>query len=380
MWNHRLLWSIPLFLFVYLIYYSVSAVAGAVWRNTVVAIAVTVIFWLVCFLVGTSHELIRAVVLNPLRLINVSRAGDELVSLTESGQMQRWNPTLRRWDAICEPETKNRGPNFSRENQLLGPIYDAEHDRILAVQMGWSSELIRTSSADDWKRVKVRAAPQNCRDLFYTASGDCYVLARDGVALLDTAEPRSTAFSLLGAIPDVAGRFLPKSNSFTRMGPVGNQRLSQDAVADVIALGSEPSFATIDQGVLQTYRRDQGELQVVDRVEVGDTEDRFLIRGNRDLILVADESGTIRLFERSGLKQMCKRNLGKIAPRFASTSPNGQWLAVIFHDGNAWLYDTDSNATARTCCRARQTSRRSASRQTIQCSLRIARSVSAKSV
>ena len=341
-WNHRLLWSIPLFLFVFLIYYSVSALAGAVSRNTVVAIAVTVIFWLVCFLVGTSHELIRAVVLDPLRLITVIRAGDELISLTESGQMQRWEPSVRRWQAICEPETKNRGPDFARRNQLLGPVYDPPRDRILAIQQGWSAELVRTSREDDWKRVKLRGAPQNCRALFPTASGQYFVLARDGIARLDTSDRQSDRFPFLGSLPAVADRFLPKGNADANLGPTGDNRLSRDAVADVTALGSELYIAAIDQGVLYTYRRDaQNKLEVLDRLELGDADDRFLICGNRDQLLVADESGRIRLFKRSGLKQTLRRQpVEKVAPRFALTSPDERWLAVVFHDGNAWLYDT----------------------------------------
>lgn len=343
-WNHRLLWSLPLFLFLYLNYYSVSALAGAVWRNSVVAIAVTLIFWLICFLVGASHDLIRELVLSPQRLITVIRAGDEMVSLTESGQLQRWNEPLRRWDVIGAPESKNRGPDFARKNQLLGPVYDAEHRRILVVQKGWSSELFRTSAADDWKRVKIHAAPSDCRELFTTASGDCYVLARDGLAALNTSEGRSTALSWMRALPDVASRFLPKSNSFTKLGPSGDQRLSPDAVADVITEGPEALFVTINRGVLHTYRRDaQDQLQVVDRLELSDGQDHFLVRSNRDQVFVAEESGHIRFFQRQGLKPTRSvQPHGRIAPRFLTVSPDGQWLAVVFHDGTAWLYNTQA--------------------------------------
>ena len=48
-WNHRLMLCIPLLLFLFSIYYSVSALAGVIWKNAVVSVFVAVTFWCFCF-------------------------------------------------------------------------------------------------------------------------------------------------------------------------------------------------------------------------------------------------------------------------------------------------------------------------------------------
>ncbi|OVE81796.1 hypothetical protein BVY04_02510, partial [bacterium M21] len=47
-WAPRILLCIPVFIFNFAIYYSVSALIGVVWRNAVVAIFLTILFWLLC--------------------------------------------------------------------------------------------------------------------------------------------------------------------------------------------------------------------------------------------------------------------------------------------------------------------------------------------
>ena len=45
LWISRLLLCVPVFLFLFAIYYAVSSFAGVVWRNAVVCIVVTILFW-----------------------------------------------------------------------------------------------------------------------------------------------------------------------------------------------------------------------------------------------------------------------------------------------------------------------------------------------
>ena len=96
-WNERLLWSIPLFLFIFLVYYSVSAFAGLVWRNTIVSVVVTVVFWFACFLVGTAHDTIENLIIAPQRFSKVLAAGDDTFAITQSGTVQRWDAEETKW-------------------------------------------------------------------------------------------------------------------------------------------------------------------------------------------------------------------------------------------------------------------------------------------
>ncbi|MEX2173940.1 MAG: ABC transporter permease, partial [Pirellulaceae bacterium] len=58
-WNRGMLWCIPIFLFMFLIYYAVSALAGLIWKSAVVSVIVTVVFWVACFGVDFTHTIVQ---------------------------------------------------------------------------------------------------------------------------------------------------------------------------------------------------------------------------------------------------------------------------------------------------------------------------------
>ena len=55
-WNPGLLYCIPLLLFVFIIFYSVSALVGLIWGNAIVCVVSCIIFWLFCFALGAIHD------------------------------------------------------------------------------------------------------------------------------------------------------------------------------------------------------------------------------------------------------------------------------------------------------------------------------------
>ena len=58
-WSQGLLLCIPIFLFLFAIYYSVSAFSGVVWRNAVVCVVMTVVFWFACYRGGHDQGRVR---------------------------------------------------------------------------------------------------------------------------------------------------------------------------------------------------------------------------------------------------------------------------------------------------------------------------------
>ena len=90
LWNERLLLAIPLYLFLFAIYYSVSSLAGLVWRNAIVSVVVAVVFWFVCWSLGTADTLVDTLSLKPRRLVSVVPAGKALLAAS-SGEVLRWD-------------------------------------------------------------------------------------------------------------------------------------------------------------------------------------------------------------------------------------------------------------------------------------------------
>src|SRR5262249_9122182 len=135
-WSGRMLLCIPVFLFLFAIYYAVSALAGVLWRNAVVCIVVTILFWAACFAVGTTKNLMEQVWLNSGRLVKLVPAGETLLGVTEQGQVQQWRPGEQNWDETFRAETSPtaRGVPFFVPQQWTNQEYDSRGDRLLAVE------------------------------------------------------------------------------------------------------------------------------------------------------------------------------------------------------------------------------------------------------
>ena len=56
MWRPELMWCIPLYVFLFAIYFSVSALAGAIWRNAIVSLIIVLVFWLGVTLIGFAQN------------------------------------------------------------------------------------------------------------------------------------------------------------------------------------------------------------------------------------------------------------------------------------------------------------------------------------
>jgi len=53
-WDRAMLLSIPLYIIVFAIYFSVSAVVGLIWRSPIVSVILTLMFWAFCFAIGST--------------------------------------------------------------------------------------------------------------------------------------------------------------------------------------------------------------------------------------------------------------------------------------------------------------------------------------
>ena len=123
-WYPALLSCIPIFLFVFAIYYSVSAWAGVVWRNTIVSIVVTGLFWGVCWGLGiVKGFIIENFFFEPVRPIRLVSAGDELIAANERGDIVRWNETSDQWEEILVPDEARRWRPFRGGLPLAGPVF-----------------------------------------------------------------------------------------------------------------------------------------------------------------------------------------------------------------------------------------------------------------
>lgn len=128
-WNEGLLGCIPLLLFVFVIFYSVSALAGLIWKNAIVCVIATMVFWFFCLAVG----LIRGGMLEPFemqtQLVRIQQVGDDLVSVDAKGRMKVWNNEYEVWQQATED-----GPGNGAPARTFGPFHDSDRERLLVWQ------------------------------------------------------------------------------------------------------------------------------------------------------------------------------------------------------------------------------------------------------
>ncbi len=155
-WYRNLLFCIPVFLFLFIVYYSVSAFAGLVWRNTVVCIVVTVLFWFVCVMVGTAKSTVEMFFVFPSRLVNLLPMDGALLAVSERGNVQQWMSDTNEWQSTFATNGPAAGPAIMMGSMTIGPVYDAVGQRLVSVTPAWAnSKLLVGRRADKWERVEV---------------------------------------------------------------------------------------------------------------------------------------------------------------------------------------------------------------------------------
>jgi hypothetical protein len=175
-WSGRLLLSIPIFLFLFAIYYAVSSLAGVLWRNAVVSIVVTILFWAACFVVGTTKNVMEQTWLNNNRFMKLVSAGDSLFGVTEQGQVQQWRATSETWEEAFRPKDPRFPAAVPSAATMDQPGLRFARDRLLAVETPFGGRGLAAPTGfqrcgshrtDAWARKKP-VAPAGTTELFVT--------------------------------------------------------------------------------------------------------------------------------------------------------------------------------------------------------------------
>jgi hypothetical protein len=114
-WNEGLFLCIPLFLFVFMIFYSVSALAGLVWKNAIVSVVVTGVFWAICFALGLVETVMQPIVRIQPEVTHVQALGDQLLAARQDGALVAWDPKASQWQQAFDTRGGNR--------KILGPFW-----------------------------------------------------------------------------------------------------------------------------------------------------------------------------------------------------------------------------------------------------------------
>lgn len=349
-WDPGLLLSIPVFLFVFAIIYSVSAAAGVVWRNAIVSVLIAVMVWMFCMGLGTAKGIWDGM-RNSQRTAAITPAGSELLITSKSSETRVWDESQAGWTPVFDAAGTTRpGPDFGFGYSLIGPVYDPTQERIIAIDSGFPSgmrfgstqgKLLVARRADDWKRIPSVPTPAGIVELFVTDSGELLAGGPSGVFRFE-GDPAvgHKPFKVMGfdVAPNKAGEFVPigpeDTTGWTR--PFAINRDDESGRLIVFSGGQQSLLipGEDEENGLRFRAGPQHDLE---------TEEAALVGIASDMVLVASADGAITLFDAESLEPIpdqAYRPHGERMPKRVVASPDGRWLGVLFHNRHLWLYST----------------------------------------
>ncbi len=341
-WSQGLLLCIPIFLFLFAIYYSVSAVAGVIWRNAIVCVVITVLFYMACKATGMTKHILQELAVENKRLVRLVSAGDTLITLDENKATYRWDAESGEWQPVF---FEGGGGILDR---VLGPIYVPDQHLLLAAHAGdrglfrANSRLLVGREADGWKQVEGPSLPVGTWELLPDPHGRLLAVTHTGVEqLVGTLEAEPKRLQLFFVeFPQLLTR------PFRPAGPSKPLKLAAPMAAAVDPQSG--NVVTYSRGELTLLARQDEDYLVAQTASVDTDEDHdALVAYAGSLILLALADGRVMSFEAPSLtwRGTCEPEPGS-QPRLACTSPDGKMCAILFHNGRLHVFDAAPGAHA----------------------------------
>ncbi|MHB8952609.1 MAG: ABC transporter permease subunit [Pirellulaceae bacterium] len=341
-WSQGLLLCIPIFLFLFAIYYAVSAFFGVLWRNAVMCIVMTIVFWLACTIVGSTKAIMEQIAVESKRLIRLVPAEDTLIALDERGATHRWNAETSQWQEVFLEGSG--GPT----DQVLGPVFDTQTHALLAFHkggrniLGSSNRLLVGKQSDGWQQVDGPSLPEGTFALLPDPHGRMLAVTNTGVhELVGDLEPSSKKLKVF--FVEIPQSF---SKPFRPAGPATPLKLAPPATAAVDPIsGNVVVYSRGTLALLVRNGNDFADAQTV-AVHAEEDQDATIVYAN-STILLALADGRILNYAAPELTLRSTYHPEKESlPRFACASPDGRWFAVVFHNGQLHLLDATQDASA----------------------------------
>jgi hypothetical protein len=276
--------------------------------------------------------------LNPRRIVTLVPAGKDLIAVSTQGEVLRWDSDTSNWDKIFVARGEAQLP-FMFATRIVGPLYDAAGERILAFDFGLpgfsplsaSTRLQVGKRADDWRREEGVNVPDGAMALLQGPKGDLLTTSSQGIYRLEgdlaAKQQDINVFGLHIPLPERGGRFV-------NVGPEVQLRPPQSAAIDTgtgrIALFDGYQLVLFEPDSASKYRE-------LGRVAF-DTKLTGHVALAGDSTFLALEGEVRRYNDKLELVDTLSSAPNSL-PANARLSPDGRVLAVVYRDGTLWLYD-----------------------------------------
>jgi len=191
-WNERLLLCIPVCVFLFAVFYSVSAVAGLRWRSPILSIGLANAFGALCLFIGVAGGVSDGFVTDPDRIESLAVSGDTLIASTRGADLRRFDRTSQTWVDLFADEN-------GRGDRILAPITLADGRVVTARVRGGRMNLFGSGvtpllvldEAEDWRPTPSIELPTATSQLFKTNQGELVALNSSELMICDAATVKS---------------------------------------------------------------------------------------------------------------------------------------------------------------------------------------------
>jgi WD40 repeat protein len=351
MWRPELLWCIPLYVFLFAIYFSVSALAGAIWRNAVVSLILVIVFWIGLTLIGVAQNSMNEFIVKARRLSEISANGGEVFAVDGGRTVQHWDQATGDWSPVAQAAGSEQIPAFVQRIVFSGHRFrisvSSDGKRILALQptMGRAggvgpTTILSGNAEEQFELQPEPAAPESMFGVFQTANGDVILPGSRGIyrfAGQTEKERKAQTF-----YKDFLGGIFSSSSS----GKAFESLTDKDF--PLIAAGSSVAFNSQDNSILSLH---EGKVQRFSRT----TEGKYVAAGTKDFewtesaliavggysALIAREDGTVLAVDPETFELSAETRLPEgEKPRSVECSPDGNSGVVLTHSGKVLVYES----------------------------------------
>ncbi len=352
MWRPELLWCIPLYVFLFSIYFSVSALTGAIWRNAVVSLILVIVFWLGVTLIGVAQSSMEEFIVKARRVSEISSNGGEVFGVDGGRTVHRWDKATGDWMPIPQAAGGDQIPAFLQRIVFSGHRFriSVSHDgqRILALQPTMSqfggigpATILSGSAEEQFELQPESQTPEPMFGVFQTAEGDVLLPGSRGVYRFvgQTDQERKAQIFIKGLF----GGLLSSSSSkaFENLTEKGFPAI---ATGSSVAFNpTDNSFVALNAGELRRIRR-----TAEGKYEAGETKDlqwkeSAIVAAGGQLILIARGDGRVLALDATTFDVIADSQLpAGQKPRVADCASEGSSAAVLTHHGTVLVFHAAS--------------------------------------
>lgn len=362
-WNVRLLFYIPSFIGIFAIYYSASAVAGLIWRSSIVSVVAGAGLWVLTFVMFTVNTFCETA-FNSVAFKNLDVfQGQRFVSYVPDHreQISQWNVDSEDWEDISDGVPRQFG-------MVLGPLYDSQTKLVFGTKqnmvfrpfgppVGGKMELLVRNAVERKTDVDEESAGRfetqdlglsSIRGLFRRQDGRVLVLAGGQLHLIEfnpdfkeDDPPANPGQNEKQESDEKSGpeRFLAKS-----LGPQRSIRTGGTNTS--IALNpATADLAVMKRGKLSIYSPNQsGQYEQTGEHEFEQFRNgELMIAFGGNVILVFHAKTGAATIDARTLK--VTQTLGDKAdfiPVSVKSSPDGRFIAALRKNETVWNYEVES--------------------------------------